>query len=318
MEIFDYDHIFLLPRKCMVQSRSECDASVQLGPRRFRMPVVPSNIKPVVNDHLCAWLGENGYFYVRPRFAQDLAAFVQHMQEQNLFASISVGVRQADYDALKHLLAADLIPEYVSIDIAHGHAKSVQTMITYLKEKMPASFIIAGNVATAEAVIDLENWGADATKVGIHPKEMSMTKTGFGTSGWQLSAMQWCAHVANKPIIADGNIRTHGDIAKSIRFGATMVMPGFLLADYDENPGETRERDGVLCNTYCAPSDHLAHSNHKQAQERMLQPLKASLADMEQDIQSAISYAGGRELMDIRKADYILLDAKGLQGHLRM
>jgi GMP reductase len=105
----------------------------------------------------------------------------------------------------------------------------VKNMITYLQGKNSGStFIIAGNVATPEAVIDLENWGADATKVGIGPGKVCITKlkTGFGTGGWQLSALKWCARVATKPIIADGGIREHGDIAKSIRFGATMVMIG--------------------------------------------------------------------------------------------
>ncbi|KZR99864.1 Inosine-5'-monophosphate dehydrogenase-like protein, partial [Daphnia magna] len=106
-----------------------------------------------------------------------------------------------------------------------------------IKAKLPQAFIIAGNVGTPEGVIDLENWGADATKVGIGPGKVCITrlKTGFGTGGWQLSALKWCARVATKPIIADGGIRHHGDIAKSVRFGAAMVMVGSLFAGH-ENP----------------------------------------------------------------------------------
>ena len=63
-------------------------------------------------------------------------------------------------------------------------------------------------------------------------------KTGFGTGGWQLAAVRWCAKAATKPIIADGGIRDHGDIAKSIRFGATMVMIGSLFAGHEESPGK--------------------------------------------------------------------------------
>ena len=81
--------------------------------------------------------------------------------------------------------------------------------------------MIAGNVGTPEGVRELEN-AADATKVGIGPGRVCITKikTGFGTGGWQLSALNLCK-AARKPIIADGGLRTHGDIAKSIRFGAT-------------------------------------------------------------------------------------------------
>jgi GMP reductase len=160
MEIFDYDNILLLPRKCRVESRSECDASVTLGGRSFRIPVVPANMKTVVNEDICAWMAENGYFYVMHRFDLDNVKFVRDMKQRGVFASISLGVKKPDYDTVDQLAALGLVPEYITIDIAHGHADTVQKMITYLKQKLPASFIIAGNVGTPEAVIDLENWGA--------------------------------------------------------------------------------------------------------------------------------------------------------------
>ena len=169
MEIFDYDNILLLPRKCRVESRSECDAGVELGARRFRLPVVPANMKTVVDEPICVWLAQNGYFYVMHRFDLDNVRFAQDMAAKGLYVSISLGVKKADYDTVDQFVALGLTPDYITIDIAHGHADSVKNMITCLKEKLPGSFIIAGNVGTPEAVIDLENWGADATKVGIGP-----------------------------------------------------------------------------------------------------------------------------------------------------
>lgn len=238
MEIFDYDNVLLLPRKCRVESRSECDASVTLGQRSFRLPVVPANMKTVVDEKICRWMAESGYFYVMHRFDLDNVQFVRDMHAAGCFASISLGVKQPDYDTVDRLAAAGLVPEYITIDIAHGHADTVKNMIGYLKDKLPGAFVIAGNVGTPEAIIDLENWGADATKVGIGPGKVCITKlkTGFGTGGWQLSALKWCARVATRPIIADGGIRDHGDIAKSIRFGATMVMIGSLFAGHEESP----------------------------------------------------------------------------------
>ena len=82
MEIFDYDKVLLLPRKCRVQSRSECDAGVELGGRTFRMPVVPANMKTVVDEKICLWLAQNGYFYVMHRFDLDNVEFVRSMKEQ--------------------------------------------------------------------------------------------------------------------------------------------------------------------------------------------------------------------------------------------
>ncbi|BEP44005.1 GMP reductase [Variovorax sp. V15] len=325
MQIFDYDNILLLPRKCRVESRSECDTSVTLGERCFRLPVVPANMKTVVDESICLWLAQNGYFYVMHRFDLDNVKFVKDMQGKGVFASISLGVKKADYDTVDQLAAQGLVPEYVTIDIAHGHADSVKNMIGYLKQKLPKTFVIAGNVGTPEAVIDLENWGADATKVGIGPGKVCITKlkTGFGTGGWQLSALKWCARVATKPIIADGGIRDHGDIAKSVRFGASMVMIGSLFAGHEESPGKTVEVDGKLFKEYYGSASDFNKGEYKHVEgKRILEPIKGKLADtlveMEQDVQSSISYAGGRALMDIRKVNYVTLGGDNAGEHLLM
>ena len=133
MEIFDYDNILLLPRKCRVESRSECDASVTLGQHSFRIPVVPANMKTVVNEDICVWLAQHGYFYVMHRFDLDNVKFVRDMARQGVFASISLGVKKPDYETVYRLVAEGLCPDYITIDIAHGHADSVQKMIGYLK-----------------------------------------------------------------------------------------------------------------------------------------------------------------------------------------
>ena len=325
MEIFDYDNILLLPRKCRVESRSECDAGVELGGRKFRLPVVPANMKTVVNEEICIWLAQNGYFYVMHRFDFDNVQFVKDMKAKGLFASISLGVKPPDYATVDVLVAQGLAPEYITIDIAHGHADSVKNMIGYIKDKLPGSYVIAGNVATPEAVIDLENWGADATKVGIGPGKVCITKlkTGFGTGGWQLSALKWCARVATKPIIADGGIREHGDIAKSVRFGATMVMIGSMLAGHEESPGQTVEVDGKLYKEYYGSASDFNKGEYKHVEgKRILEPIKGKLAEtmveMEQDIQSSISYAGGKKLMDIRKVNYVTLGGDNAGEHLLM
>ena len=325
MEIFDYDNILLLPRKCRVESRSECNASVELGGRTFRLPVVPANMKTVLDEKICKYLAQHGYFYVMHRFDIDNVQFTKDMQSQGLYASISLGVKPADYATVDKFVEQDICPEYITIDIAHGHADSVKNMIQYLKAKIPDAFVIAGNVATPEAVIDLEAWGADATKVGVGPGKVCITKlkTGFGTGGWQLSALKWCARVATKPIIADGGIRSHGDIAKSIRFGATMVMIGSLFAGHEESPGKTVEVDGELYKEYYgSASDHnkgeYKHVEGKRILEPIKGPLKNTLIEMEQDVQSSISYAGGTKLMDIRKVNYVILGGDNAGEHLLM
>jgi GMP reductase len=148
-------------------------------------------------------------------------------------------------------------------------------------------------------------------------------KTGFGTGGWQLSALKWCARVATKPIIADGGIREHGDIAKSIRFGATLVMIGSMLAGHEESPGQSVEVDGKRYKEYYGSASDFNKGEYKHVEgKRILEPIKGRLADtlreMEEDVQSSISYSGGRTLMDIRKVNYVILGGDNAGEHLLM
>jgi GMP reductase len=325
MEIFDYDNILLLPRKCRVESRAECDTSVEFGGRRFALPVVPANMKTVLDERIAASLAASGHFYVMHRFDLDNLVFARRMREQGLIVSISAGVKPADQAMIDRLAADGVGADYITIDIAHGHADSVRRMIEHIKRKLPQAFVIAGNVGTPEGVIDLENWGADATKVGIGPGKVCITrlKTGFGTGGWQLSALKWCARVATKPIVADGGIRHHGDIAKSVRFGAAMVMVGSLFAGHEESPGQTVEVDGKLYKEYYGSASDFNKGEYKHVEgKRILEPIKGKLADtlreMREDLQSSISYAGGAQLTDLKKVNYVVLGGENAGEHLFM
>lgn len=321
MKIFDFEHVQLLPKRCIVKSRSECDASVKLGKHTFKIPVVPANMKTIINEELAIELARRGYFYILHRFDIDTIAFVRKMKEFGLVSSISVGVKDEWFATVEELAKLDLIPDYITIDIAHGHADSVKDIIQHIKKHMgDKTFIIAGNVATPDAVQDLERWGADATKVGVGPGKVCITrlKTGFGTAGWQLSAVKWCSKAATKPIIADGGIRFHGDIAKAMRFGATFVMAGSILSGHEENPGTTIEMNGVKFKEYFGSASEFNKGEKKNIEgKKELVELKGSLWDtlawIEQDIQSAISYAGGKELSALKHVNYVLL--KNTEGY---
>ena len=148
-------------------------------------------------------------------------------------------------------------------------------------------------------------------------------KTGFGTGGWQLSALKWWARVATKPIIADGGIRDHGDIAKSVRFGAAFVMIGSLFAGHEESPGRTVEADGKRYKEYYGSASDFNKGEYKHVEgKRILEPIKGRLEDtlreMREDVQSSISYAGGTRLADIRKVNYVILGGDNAGEHLLM
>ncbi|MGZ2416133.1 GMP reductase [Staphylococcus caledonicus] len=315
MKIFDYEDIQLIPNKCIVESRSQCDTSIKFGPKTFKLPVVPANMQTVMNEELAQWFAENDYFYIMHRFDEEARIpFVQRMQDAGLFASISVGVKSNEFDLIETLASKNIIPEYITIDIAHGHSDPVINMIKHIKKHLPQSFVIAGNVGTPEGVRELENAGADATKVGIGPGRVCITKikTGFGTGGWQLAALNICSKAARKPIIADGGLRTHGDIAKSIRFGASMVMIGSLFAAHEESPGETVELEGKLYKEYFGSASEFQKGEHKNVEGKKMfvehkGSLKDTLIEMQQDLQSSISYAGGKDLKSLTTVDYVIV-----------
>ncbi|PQD96654.1 GMP reductase [Pradoshia eiseniae] len=314
-KVFDYEDIQLIPAKCIVDSRSECDTTVTLGAHTFKLPVVPANMQTIIDDNIAIMLAQNGYFYIMHRFQPEKRiSFIQKMRELGLISSISVGVKPEEYEFIEQLAKEELVPDYITIDIAHGHANSVINMIQHIKKHLPKSFVIAGNVGTPEAVRELENAGADATKVGIGPGKVCITKikTGFGTGGWQLAALRLCGKAATKPIIADGGIRTHGDIAKSIRFGATMVMIGSLFAGHEESPGESYEKDGKRYKEYFGSASEYQKGEKRNVEGKKMYvehkgPLMDTLIEMEQDLQSSISYAGGKTLEAIRKVDYVVV-----------
>lgn len=315
MKIFDYEDIQLIPNKSVVKSRSEIDTSIQFGPKRFKLPVVPANMQTVMNESLAEWFAQNDYFYIMHRFDEAVRLpFVKKMHEKGYFASISVGVKQGEFDFINQLKAEGLSPEYITIDIAHGHSDQVIEMIQHIKKQLPNVFVIAGNVGTPEGVRELENAGADATKVGIGPGRVCITKikTGFGTGGWQLAAVNHCSKAARKPIIADGGIRTHGDIAKSIRFGASMVMIGSLFAAHEESPGETVEIDGKTYKEYFGSASEFQKGERKNVEGKKMfvehkGALKDTLTEMKEDLQSSISYAGGKDIDALRKVDYVIV-----------
>ncbi len=162
-----------------------------------------------------------------------------------LRVAAAVGVRATDLERAELCVAAGA--DALVVDIAHGHSDHALKMIRELKRRFPAVDVIGGNVATAEGVCDLAEAGADAVKVGVGSGSICITRlvTGFGVP--QLTAIMDCAEAAQKagvPLIADGGIRTGGDLTKALAAGASTVMIGGLLAGTEESPGASVIRDG--------------------------------------------------------------------------
>jgi IMP dehydrogenase len=155
------------------------------------------------------------------------------------------------FDRTEQLIDAGC--DLIVIDTAHGHNRDVARAVERVKKLSNSVQVVAGNVATAEATRSLIGAGADGIKVGIGPGSICTTRVVAGVGVPQLTAVMDCAeagHKAGVPVIADGGIRTSGDMAKALAAGASTVMIGSLLAGTDEAPGETFLYQGRAYKSY--------------------------------------------------------------------
>jgi GMP reductase len=298
-----------------VNSRNECVTEVTLGKHTFALPVVPANMECVINDEIAYKLASNGYFYIHHRFNVDAVAFAKFMKKDNLPVSISVGVNEDAYEIMKNLNSEGLMPDFITIDIAHGHSVKMERIIKWIKSEFTnPPFIIAGNISTPDAALDLESWGADAIKVGIGPGSACTTyvATGFGSRGCQASVIRDCSVAAQKSyIIADGGIKEPGDIAKALVLGADMVMIGGMFSALHDSPGNTvTGTDGRLYKEFWGSASAFQSGKKNRIEgtkKLMLMKHHGILDEMThicECLQSAISYGGGNDLSCFRDVHY--------------
>ncbi len=190
------------------------------------------------------------------------------------------------------------------VDVAHAHGKLVGKMIKHMKQEYSDSYIIAGNVATYAGSDYLVSVGADAVKVGIGAGSVCTTRqvTGFGVP--QFTAIMECARI-DKPIIADGGIRTSGDAVKALAAGATMVMLGGMLAGTDEACGYLGTYRGMASAE--ARKDYFGETSEGRATEgvsisvKPKGPVARVIKEIVGGIKSGFSYAGARNLQEMQR-----------------
>jgi len=218
----------------------------------------------------------------------------------------SIGVSESDKDRAKSLV--DNGCNIIVIDVAHGHHKNVETMLGWLKSNLDDKVdIIAGNIATKEAAQELESWGADGLRVGIGGGSLCTTrvKTGFGVPN--VSCLEDIVSVAKTPVMADGGIRSSGDISKALAIGASSVMLGSLIAGTDEAPGQIVETQKGLYKRYRGSASLETKVTHGQKArnvegESTTIPYKGGVKfivnGLIDGVKSALSYGGAKDLED--------------------
>ncbi|HEX7849195.1 MAG TPA: IMP dehydrogenase [Sphingomonas sp.] len=227
--------------------------------------------------------------------------------------------------------------DLVVIDTAHGHNKDVARAVERVKKLSNSVQVIAGNVATAEATRALIDAGADGIKVGIGPGSICTTRVVAGVGVPQLTAVMDCAEEGAKagvPIIADGGIRTSGDMAKALAAGASTCMIGSLLAGTEEAPGETFLYQGRAYKSYRGmgsvgamgrgSADRYFQGDIKDQMKLVPEGIEGQVAfkgpardvihQLVGGIRAAMGYTGSRTITDLQKrAQFVQITGAGLQ-----
>lgn len=227
--------------------------------------------------------------------------------------------------------------DLIVVDTAHGHSAMVAKAVEEIKKRSNSTQIIAGNVATAEATRALIDAGADGIKVGIGPGSICTTRVVAGVGVPQLTAVMDCAEEAAKsgiPVIADGGLRTSGDVAKALAAGASAVMIGSLLAGTEEAPGETFLYQGRSYKSYRGmgsvgamargSADRYFQQDIKDQMKLVPEgiegqvPFKGPARDVIHQlvggVKAAMGYTGSATLEDLReRAQFIRITNAGLQ-----
>jgi len=242
-----------------------------------------------------------------------------HSEIKQIPIMAAIGVMTSDMERAKRITEAGA--NILVIDVAHGHHKNVIDMIKWCKQNLNENVdIIAGNIATAQAALDLEKAGADGLRVGIGGGSLCTTrvKTGFGVPN--VSCLEEIIKVAKTPVMADGGIRTSGDIAKALSLGSSSVMLGSILAGTEEAPGQIIETTKGLYKRYRGSASlETKVSNGQVARniegESTTIPYKGGvkfiLNGLIDGVKSALSYAGVDNLTNFRPP-YVIVTTSGI------
>ncbi len=213
--------------------------------------------------------------------------------EGRLRVGAAVGTGADTADRVTALVDAGV--DAIIVDTAHGHSQGVLDRVKWVKETFPQIDVIGGNIATAEAALDLVKAGADAVKVGIGPGSICTTRIVAGVGVPQLSAISNVATAlkgSGVPVIADGGIRFSGDIAKALVAGASTVMLGSMFAGTEESPGEVEYYQGRAYKSYRGMGSLGAMSQSQGSSDRYFQSSNAADKLVPEGVEGRVAYKG--------------------------
>ncbi|MFH1985499.1 MAG: guanosine monophosphate reductase [Pseudomonadota bacterium] len=327
-EAITYDDVLLVPSYNHWESRRIVDISVtdKSGKLTLALPLMSANMDTVTGARMADFMGTKGGIGVLHRFCsiEDNVAMFKRCTHQTF---VSIGTTHEELTRAEALRGAGA--NLFCVDVAHAHARYVGRTLKTIRDMLgKESCIMAGNVATYAGADYLASCSADIVKVGIGGGSVCTTriKTGFGVPN--LTAIRQCSRV-DRSLVADGGIRSPGDIVKALAFGADFVMVGSMLAGTTPTPGEVITRktadgqeEGVKCYRGMASSEAQDDFHGGMAEWKTAEgvatyvPFRQTedriLADIVGGLRSGLTYGGASTIRELqRKLDYIRITPAG-------
>lgn len=338
-----YDDIQLIPQLSNVQSRKNITLKTLVSKRYgLLMPLVASPMDTVCEEEMAfkmLLLGGVGCIH-RFMTIEEQVQIVRnlnkriyverfedwrimnndwHTEIKEIPIMCAIGVQEEDRQ--RALALAEAGANILVIDVAHGHHINVIDMIKWCKARLPKNVdIIAGNIVTKEAAEDLIKAGADGLRVGVGGGSLCSTriKTGFGVPN--VTALEDIVGISTVPVMADGGIRTSGDISKALALGAKSVILGSLLAGTEESPGKIIELPTGLFKRYRGSASletkvlHGKEGRNVEGESAII-PYKGGtkfiVEGLLDGVKSALSYGGASNLDDFHP-EYVQVTNSGV------
>ncbi|MDX9893751.1 MAG: IMP dehydrogenase [Patescibacteria group bacterium] len=336
-EALTFDDVLLVPQKS-THSPSEVDTSVKLSKNLIlKIPILSAAMDTVTESQMAIALAQLGGLGIIHKNMSEAAQAeeVRKVKAKNLLCGASVSVGEGAIKRAKALTGAKV--DAIVIDVAHGHYYKVAQTIKELKKILPKNItIIGGNVATAQATLDLIKAGADVVKVGVGPGSICTTRIIAGIGVPQLTAVMDAAKAAKKtktPIIADGGIKYSGDMVKALAGGADAVMLGGLLGGTNEAPGQIVTIKGKKYKVYRGMGSIDAMA--KGSKDRYLQvtkdkkeliaegvvghvpykgEVKSIIIQLVGGLRQGLGYCGSKNITELhQKAEFVKISVAGLK-----
>jgi len=319
-----YDDVLLVPQYSDIRSRSEVNISAELDNTiKLTLPVIASPMDTITGTDMAIAMGKAGgtavihrYNTIEKQCELSINAIRKGTQNSTVYVGAAVGVTDDYFERAQALVNVGV--SFLCVDVAHGHHISVKEAIEEIKTELDIH-VMAGNIATKQAFKDLSSWGADSVRCNIGGGSACTTRiqTGHGVPG--LQTIMDCARIEGfritgekrTKVIADGGIRSSGDIVKALAAGADMVMLGSLLAGTDEAPGRITEGNMGQFKEYRGMASKKAQFEWRGKASSLegvstFIPYKGSvvpiLEDLAQGIKSGLSYSGCRTIKELRES----------------